>query len=995
MALWDELQNPAPGLANGSPVTATFASAPTAGNLLVAVAHADAAHNGPPSGWSTASPSTDGAASGVWGAIYWKIAAGTEGAVSVAATGAGRARLHIFEFDTAGQTVSLDSAATPNGNSTNVASWQVPSLAVDGLSVVAVLTNNNVGTWGTFDSGYVTTSTHTGGGANPASAVGTRVVTGTVAPTITWSTGRMPTGMHVSFKVAGAPPTQLEPDDSTHAHAASSPSVAEVGGPLAIESSSHGHTAEAVEPAHWLGIDVTRVDADEASVAINDVGADRYIVEHYRGETLVADYDPAANPQTVVNVEDGDLVRVGAVTEAAFASLDDPTFAEADHRPVTGRRQIVRTSDGTLWLVNQVNESAGNDAIAVWRWSGTDWVVQDYSGGPRGNTIVDPQFNDIGLVVDSNDVLHIVAPSGGANVVYVRFDTDTGQFEGQEQIEFPVPVGQEVAQVDLAIDSGDDLHLIGLHNDDGFTSHDLYYARRSSGSWSEPELVDTQTSNYWQKGAVQVDSLGQVVIVASFGTTLMAYRSGFGWDSHAVTTVASRGGINAPGQLLSAVIDANDDVWVAYVRSDLTVGLVRHDSEDDWDTWETPVTNGEDATSVAVGLLDGVVQVLWIDGASVATNTGHVWHDAYDGSWAGATEVITEDAGFPGVAVHWQQHNFTPQGLEFIWWDGTKPVHASLSEPSETVLWSRLVPIPDFTGDTLTPQDSTHGHTAEAVTFSQRQALVPQGSEHGHTAGVSTLGQAHALTVADSLHGHAAQAAPLSLTAGLTPESSVHAHEASAPAVTQAHVLAPQDSEHGHVAEAVPSGQTHTLAPQNSTHAHTATAAGSAQVHILAPQNSVHGHTASTVLVGVAGALTIEGSRHRHHSTAPSLTQHHTLTVASAVHGHTSTGPTAGVTHHVTPQASVHGHESSAVTLGEITAVEPSDAAHGHTASSPALGQVHALQVLSSVHAHAAQAGSVIDVSGRRDITVTVSPPFSSWAADLQRGAWSASAPAR
>lgn len=206
-------QKASPSAANAASISCTLPGTPPVGSLLVAVAHCNA-NISQPTGWSTAVANvSDGSAVA---SVFYKIAGASESAsLTVTATGASRSRLHLLNFtgnDTNIATV-LHGVNTNNSGG-NTTSHSVPSIVTteaDVLLIASISTNNNVGSWsGSWTNSYSEESALNGGGAYPASAVASRIVTstGTYSTGTSWNTSRMAVGIHVAFLAdGGIPPT--------------------------------------------------------------------------------------------------------------------------------------------------------------------------------------------------------------------------------------------------------------------------------------------------------------------------------------------------------------------------------------------------------------------------------------------------------------------------------------------------------------------------------------------------------------------------------------------------------------------------------------------------------------------------------------------------------------------------------------------------------------------------------------------------------------------
>src|SRR5690606_9569820 len=132
---------------------------------------------------------------------------------------------------------------------------------------------------------------------------------------------------------------------------------------------------------------------------------------------------------------------------------------------------------------------------------------------------------------------------------------------------------------------------------------------------------------------------------------------------------------------------------------DNTLGLVRHAAADPWGTWNTPVTNGDACGPLSLAIHGGIPHVTYLS----STLNAAVKHAAYDGSWTSTTTLVASGAS-AAVGLRWQANNLvSTTDLELTYWDGTalEPVLVFFDPSAQTTLWSDLVPIPAFTGDTV------------------------------------------------------------------------------------------------------------------------------------------------------------------------------------------------------------------------------------------------------------------------------------------------------
>ena len=134
-----------------SSITATFGTAPTAGNLLIAVFGESGSNNiATPSGWQVAIVYQN---TSPGGAIFYKIASGSESTVTVTTSGGSSTSygmgLQLYEYTGAAATSPLDDAASPaSGTGTSLTSGSVTTTqACDLLISGAAINANATFTW--------------------------------------------------------------------------------------------------------------------------------------------------------------------------------------------------------------------------------------------------------------------------------------------------------------------------------------------------------------------------------------------------------------------------------------------------------------------------------------------------------------------------------------------------------------------------------------------------------------------------------------------------------------------------------------------------------------------------------------------------------------------------------------------------------------------------------------------------------------------------------
>lgn len=214
-------------------------------------------------------------------------------------------------------------------------------------------------------------------------------------------------------------------------------------------------------------------------------------------------------------------------------------------------------------------------------------------------------------------------------------------------------------------------------------------------------------------------------------------------------------------------------------------------------------------------------------------------------------------------------------------------------------------------------------------------SVSPDDSTHAHSADSPTITQTHSIAPDDATHSHAADSPAVSQVHTITPDSCTHAHSADPPAISQVHAVSPAECLHGHTAESPTVAETAGISPNDATHAHTADSPAITQTHAISPDEALHGHSAES----------------------PALVQVHVISPDEAAHGHAADSPTITQTHVVSSDETTHAHtaESPVINL----CIYPDDSTHTHTADSPAISQVHAVVPADCLHSHTAGSPTV------------------------------------
>jgi len=213
-------------------------------------------------------------------------------------------------------------------------------------------------------------------------------------------------------------------------------------------------------------------------------------------------------------------------------------------------------------------------------------------------------------------------------------------------------------------------------------------------------------------------------------------------------------------------------------------------------------------------------------------------------------------------AVEWSANKWSLYEPRRVW----VPVSAGGGSTSLTVNETTHAHSADAltltTSAVLTISDSTHAHAAESPAPSSSLGLTIAEALHGHAADSLTLSVtgSESLVTADATHGHAADSLALSSDTGLTVADALHAHAADNLTLdtTGAATLTTQDATHAHAVDAPMLYTDWLLAVAEATHGHAADNVSLSDAPELAPQDATHGHTADVLALSADTWLTIQ-----------------------------------------------------------------------------------------------------------------------------------------
>lgn len=264
-----------------------------------------------------------------------------------------------------------------------------------------------------------------------------------------------------------------------------------------------------------------------------------------------------------------------------------------------------------------------------------------------------------------------------------------------------------------------------------------------------------------------------------------------------------------------------------------------------------------------------------------------------------------------------------------------------------------------------TANDATHGHNAESVTVSVSVSITSAEATHGHTADavtVTTTPPAANVTANDATHNHVADAVVVSLQSAITVNDGVHAHTADSVTVSSSVSVTANDATHGNATDAVTVSTSSSITANDALHAHTAesvTVVGPAAAGVT-PADASHAHTADAVTVSVSSNITANDSSHNHVADAVVVSTQTAVTIDDALHTHTADAVVVSTSVNVAPDDATHAHTADSVTVASQTQTMPTDATHAHNADSVTVSTSVSVTADDSTHGHTVEAVTVI-----------------------------------
>lgn len=330
------------------------------------------------------------------------------------------------------------------------------------------------------------------------------------------------------------------------------------------------------------------------------------------------------------------------------------------------QRQLVRTSDGTLYVVMRqdptpriyVKKSVDN---------GQNWIDQTQISTYAGMNGYDQV--DACIAVDSNDYLHVVW-KGKAD----GFTTHDQIWYAKYTDSWAAPVrisdyaGMNVnAQwtAFIAVDSDDYLHVVWDGTATGYAFLQIWYTKYTD-SWSAPLRISTlatMATNNQRYPSIAVDSSDNLHAVwyGSTDTYIDAiwYRKFIvGWG--AITRISTTERVN---QLPSIGVDSDDNLHVIWHAIPATPPNINRIWYSKYTTsWSAPIYISTYAgmvdyaqiyPSIAVDVQD-YIHAVWRGKATGHIDFNKVWHALYTDSWA-TPECLQPIGHNIGATLRWSR----------------------------------------------------------------------------------------------------------------------------------------------------------------------------------------------------------------------------------------------------------------------------------------------------------------------------------------------------
>ncbi len=293
-----------------------------------------------------------------------------------------------------------------------------------------------------------------------------------------------------------------------------------------------------------------------------------------------------------------------------------------------------------------------------------------------------------------------------------------------------------------------------------------------------------------------------------------------------------------------------------------------------------------------------------------------------------------------------------------VFWDSVFRFDRALSDgevaaigtnPRQLLVQERRIWVPVSAGGgstSLTVNETTHAHSADALTLTTSAVLTISDSTHAHAAESPAPSSSLGLTIAEALHGHAADSLTLSVTGSesLVTADATHGHAADSLALSSDTGLTIAEALHGHAADSLTLSVTgsESLVTADATHGHAADSLALSSDTGLTVADALHAHAADNLTLDTTGAatLTTQDATHAHAVDAPMLYTDWLLAVAEATHGHAADNVSLSDAPELAPQDATHGHTADVLALSADTWLTIQQATQAQAADNVTLGGV-------------------------------------------------------
>jgi hypothetical protein len=255
------------------------------------------------------------------------------------------------------------------------------------------------------------------------------------------------------------------------------------------------------------------------------------------------------------------ISKDGAVTWAS-----EPLFSR-DVGVLDGQLSIAVSSDNSarkqktihlVWSQTEKDPTSGTAAGIYYSWS-NDAELRKWSTPLRVNNDIS-NFGAISVVIGKTGAIHIVFRGNGNKIFHTTASTPRAPFTKPVQI---AAGAEELSRnVDIALDSGDNLHLAFVAVD-GTGKAGVRYTKKlaSSSNWSAPlDVVSLTPVSGTGSIGIAADDPNTVYIASTVVNekTIEIFRSNDGGKSWVVKTLAGK-----PTRHLSIAVASNRSVTVA------------------------------------------------------------------------------------------------------------------------------------------------------------------------------------------------------------------------------------------------------------------------------------------------------------------------------------------------------------------------------------------------------------------------------------------------